>query len=179
MRVGWDCDGVIYPFVQALRSVVERRTRVRRHYPEPKQWDFWEDWGMSFAEWKEHFDAGVADGSLFTWGSPLDHGLINQMHALHSIHFVTHRPPEARAATFSWFRQHAIRYDSLTFTEDKTEVDTDVFIDDKPENVEALCAAGVDAVLLDRPWNRGPNSKGLHRVYTLREFRDFVKAVGG
>lgn len=177
MRVGWDLDGVVYPFVESLRAVVERRTRVRKPLPVPKQWDFWLDWGMTFEEWKAHFDAGVADGSLFTHGGPLDHGIINRMHETHTIHIITHRPPEAHATTRAWLRHHNILYDSLTLTMDKAEVKVDVAIDDKPENVEAYEAAGVAAVLYDRPWNQ--RADGLHRVYSLREFRDFVKAVGG
>lgn len=179
MRVGWDLDGVVYPFVASFRAVVERRTRVRHALPEPSKWEFWEDWGMEPEEWREHFDAGVEDGSLFTWGAPLDHGTINKMYDLHSIHIVTSRPVEARPATLAWLRQHGIRYDSLTFTDDKTSVPTDVFVDDHPSTVEKLVANGTWAVLYDQPWNRGPESKGLHRVYSIREYRDFVKAVGG
>ena len=179
MRVGWDLDGVVYPFVAALRTVVERRTRVRHRLPDPRQWDFWHDWGMTFQEWKDHFDAGTTDGSLFSWGGPLDHGIVNRMHETHSIHFITHRPADAHGTTRAWFRQHALKYDTLTFSDDKTVVEVDAYIDDKPENVAAVEATGAAAVLLDQPWNRGPESKGLHRVYSLREFRDFVKAVGG
>ena len=99
------------------------------------------------------------------------------MHETHSIHIVTHRPAEAHATTRRWLREHNILHDSLTFSEDKTVVKTDVFIDDRPENVEALLAKGVQAVLYDRPWNQ--HADGLPRVNTLVQFRDFVKAVGG
>ena len=177
MRVGWDLDGVVYPFVESMRHVVLRRTRVGKPLPTPKQWDFWHDWQMTQDEWDDHFEAGVADGSLFTFGGPMDHGIINQMHDTHTIHIVTHRPEGARPTTRAWLRQHGIRYDSLTFSEDKTVVKTDVFIDDRPENVEALLAKGVRAVLYDRPWNQ--HADGLPRVNTLVQFRDYVKAVGG
>ena len=177
MRVGWDLDGVVYPFVESMRHVVLRRTRVGKPLPTPRQWEMWHDWQMTQDEWDDHFEAGVADGSLFTFGGPMDHGTINAMHDTHSIHIVTHRPAAAHATTRAWLREHAIRYDTLTFSENKASVDTHVFLDDKPENVEAVHKAGGLGILFDQPWNQ--RAEGLRRVHSWRQFRDVVKEIGG
>lgn len=180
MRVGVDLDGVTHNFVGGLRAVVSDVRKIP-HYllPVPRQWNFWTEWGLTFEEWKECFDEGVRRETMFAHGGPLDHGIINRLHETHSIHIVTHRPDEAYATTKRWLREHGVRFDSLTFSEDKTSVPTDVFIDDRPKNVAELVAAGCKAVLFDQPWNRGEDADGLHRIYSWREFRDYIKAVGG
>lgn len=180
MRVGIDLDGVTYDFVGALRArIAKARRQPQAQLGDPTCWEYWDEWSMNEDEWKQHFAAGVKAGDLFSRGKPLDHGSINLIHSMHSVHIVTDRPRGAHGATRDWLSKHNILYDSLTFTADKTSVPTDVFVDDKPENVEALEAVGVDAVLFDRPWNRGPGSKGLHRIHGWGEFRQFVKAAGG
>lgn len=181
MRVGLDCDGVIYDFVSALRArIAKARHQPQHQLADPTCWEYWDEWSLTEKEWRTHFAAGVKDGDLFNRRSrPLDHGAINVIYNTHSVHIVTDRPKGAHGPTRDWLHKNRIRYDTLTFTSDKTTVPTDVFLDDKPENVEALLAVGVDAVLLDRPWNRGPNANGLHRVYNWREFIKFIKAAGG
>lgn len=179
MRIGIDLDGCAYDFVGALRSIVMETypTRLRMTFPEPTCWEFWTEWGLTFEEWKACFDSGAADGSLFGWLAPLDHGIISKLGQDHEIHVVTHRPEAAEATTRDWLERWRIRYDTLTFSDDKTSVPTDVFIDDKPENVRALLDNGVDALLFDRRWNRGANAVGLRRVSGWPAFRDYIKEI--
>lgn len=179
MKLGLDCDGCFHDFVGSLRSIVMEYypTRLRMTLPEPTCWEFWPEWGLTFEEWKACFDSGVADGTLFGSRGPLDHGIINQLAKDHEIHIVTHRPFEAEPITRDWLARWGFQYDSLTFTEDKTSVPVDVFLDDKPENVRALLDCGVDALLFDRRWNRGANAVGLRRVSGWPAFRDYVRAL--
>ncbi len=178
MRIGVDLDGVTFDFVRSLRmEVVATTGRYRASLPTPTQWNFWHDWGMSKQEWRAHFNNGVKRGTLFGLGTRLDHGLIDQLFLSHSIHIVTHRPEGAARTTETWLARHGVRYDTLTFTEDKTLVPVDVAIDDKPDNVRALLAEGTAAVLYDRPWNQ--EATDLPRVGSWSEFAQHVKVVGG
>jgi len=61
-----------------------------------------------------------------------------------------------------------IKYHSLTFSGDKTIVRTDMMVDDKPENYNALRAVGTDAYLLTRPWNI--HVEKAQRVRSCAEF---------
>lgn len=95
------------------------------------------------------------------------------------LHAVTDRPAVAEADTAWWMNEYAPEVDSLTISRDKT-----VFmqygpapyfaIDDRVENVEKLTEAGVNAVLLDRPWNQHAS---FPRVYSLIEFAERVIAT--
>jgi 5'(3')-deoxyribonucleotidase len=178
MRLGLDLDGCLHDFVRSLRTIVAAKLH-RPHFmlPEPTCWEFWTEWGLTFEQWKECFDQGVEDGTLFGRFAPLDHGIVHTLGAEHEIHIVTHRPIEAHSTTCDWLERWRIPYDSITFTDDKTMVPTDVFVDDKPENVRALIDHGVDALLFDRRWNRGANAVGLRRVGSWQAFRDYVKAL--
>lgn len=178
MKLGLDLDGCFHDFVGSLRSIVSELHHLPYwRLPEPTCWEFWTEWNLTFDQWKACFDAGVESGVLFGRYGPLDHGVINTLARDHEVHIVTHRPEGAEATTREWLERWAIKHDSLTFSEDKTVVPVDVFLDDKPENVRALLAAGVDALLFDRRWNRGANAQGLRRVSGWPAFRDYVRAL--
>jgi 5'(3')-deoxyribonucleotidase len=70
--------------------------------------------------------------------------------------------------TAACLERDGIRYHSLTFTADKTDVWTDMMVDDKPENYYDLIKAGTDAYLLTRDWNK--HIEGAKRVRSVGEF---------
>lgn len=182
-RVGIDLDGVCYDFAGALRYyLVSEHGFSAEAMPEPTCWEFYSnDWNITSGEFVSFCDAGVNAGVIFTHGDPIEDAA-NQLRRLraagHTIHIITDRSfgandgEASREATKAWLRLHGIPYDTLDFTADKTSVPTDVMIDDKVENVDALILADCDALLLDRPWNR--DGRHRDRVVSLEKFVDYV-----
>ncbi|MGE5612655.1 MAG: dATP/dGTP diphosphohydrolase domain-containing protein, partial [Bacillota bacterium] len=70
---------------------------------------------------------------------------------------------------------HGIHFDELHHVKDKTEIEVDFHVDDKPENVRAMNQAGVCAYLMDQSWNYG--EWDLDRIYTLRDYRNKIRQI--
>jgi hypothetical protein len=175
LRVGVDIDGVLYDFARSLHQFV----CPDAPFQEPLRWEFYLDWGMTEAEFKAAFHAGVDAGVIFTYGAPFPRvcdGFRLIKAAGHTIHMVTDRSQgtggASEAATRSWLDRYDLPFDSLTFAADKTVVRLDVMVDDKPENYEALTAAGVDTFLLTRRWNQ--HVRGAQRVLDFYHFAELI-----
>jgi hypothetical protein len=159
MRVGVDLDGVVYPFVDALRNVlVSRGIRTAEQCPEPNIYDFGvAEWGLPDDEWPSCFTSEKWAPIVFSVGSPYRmaiSGLSLMRQDYHEIHFVTHRPKPAEEVTKVWLANQGISYDSLTFSADKTVVPVDIFIEDTTKQALSLDEAGIPVVIIDRPWNQ-------------------------
>lgn len=179
MRVGIDLDGVCYDFAASLKTYLADCTDHASPCADPTRWEFYEDWGLSLGAFVEHCHAGVDAGYIFTIGDPLPrvHEAFHWIKAAgHSIHVVTDRSfgqaGASQAATIDWLTRHDLPFDHITFTADKTVANLDVMVDDKPSNYEALCAAGVDAYLLTRPWNQ--HVADAARVLDLLHFAEVI-----
>lgn len=180
MRIGFDLDGVLYDFAGSLRAyLVQYEGFTSDQLPDPTCWEFYEvDWGLSLKEYLEYCELGVNAGEVFSWGWP-EAGAAGVIDLLrndgHTIHIVTHRKFGRKSATNTelWLNQNNIRYDTLTFAADKTLVNVDIFIEDNVDNYLALQAAGVHAVLMDRPWNQHA-PEHAKKVHDLCEFRDYI-----
>lgn len=177
MRIGVDLDGVVYNFVDALSTYINSEVPLAT----PTQWDFWHDWFMEFEEWKQHFSNAVTDKFVFYRGDPLPgsmFGLARLKSLGHSIHIVTDRPFDgAYAFTKEWLDSNSVPYDTLTISPDKAEVATDIFLDDKPDNVRRIAEVGALGVLRDQPWNREASAAALPRIKNWLEFVNLVKKV--
>lgn len=182
MRVGIDLDGVCYDFAASVREYL--CNTVGTHDPDrctdPTRWEFYEDWGLDLPAFLDVFHEGVNAGVIFTHGDP--HPNVAEAFAVihgagHSIHIVTDRsvgePGASEAATAAWLDRHGLRFDSLTFSADKTVVALDVMVDDKLANYDALDDAGVEAYLLTRPWNQ-VSDRPRRRVLDLLHFAEVI-----
>lgn len=180
MRVGIDLDGVCYDFAASFRNhLITNEGFPRWWTPKATRWEFYEDWGFTLDEFMRHFRDGVNKEIIFWQGTPYDgvrEAFQNIKAAGHSIHIVTDRkvgsPGKAERSTVYWLNRYDLPYDSLTFSADKTVVNLDVMVDDKPANYEALTTAGVDAHLLTRPWNQ--HVTDAKRVLDLLHFSEVI-----
>lgn len=182
MKLGIDLDGVVYPFDEAFRHYV---TTYRGFDPArctaPKRWSFYEDWGLTTAEFMELLAAGVDEDVIFTWGDPYPgakESLERLKAAGHSLHVITDRtvgsPGVAQYATVAWLAVHGIPYDTITFAADKTIANVQAHVDDKIENYLAMDKVGCWAFLLTRPWNTTPLGDYYWRVTGLPDFAEKV-----
>jgi hypothetical protein len=188
MRVGIDLDGVLFNFSESLYRYLKdvHPDKAPRYYTEDgMRWNFFEDWGLSLAEFLEHCNAAADARYLFAgptrpWAKDaLEYLAVRG----HSLHIVTDRrfgttPKVSEDITREWLYQHGIPYDSLTFSADKTVVPTDVFIEDKPANYDALWHAGTKCYMVTRPWNQDHPVPDVYRVSNVSEFAIRVGILG-
>lgn len=182
LEVGLDLDGVCYDFVEAFRGYLNlAHGRPLDELPYAEVWDFYKyQWGMTTAEFLEHYAEGVRAGHIFTVGEPAE-GMLDAIGRILDggcrIHIVTARSvpgavEEAHQATRSWLAEWNVPHDTLVFSDDKTVVPTDVFLEDNADNYLALESTGrCSPYLFDRPWNRHIDGR---RVFNWHEFADIV-----
>jgi hypothetical protein len=188
LKVGIDLDGVCFDFAASLRRylVASKKDADLTIQPgEPSRWEFYLDWGLEEWEFIDVCNDGVDAGYIFSGGYiDMAPSAINFIRSLgHSIHIVTDRqfgqyPETSHKATKNWLWEHDIEYDTLTFSADKTCVKTDMFIDDKLSNYDALVAAGVDCYLVDRPWNQDPGDD-RKRLKSIQEYATIIGNMSG
>ncbi|GII98934.1 deoxypyrimidine-specific 5' nucleotidase type C protein (NT5C) [Sediminihabitans luteus] len=187
--MGFDVDEVLYPWVATLRHHLHTSEGwPLDRMPEPTRYGFGPDWGMADdAEFLAHAVATARAGLLHTYGDPLE-GAAEVTHRLvdagHTVHVVTARRYDESYgvnavladSTRRWLERHDIAFTTLDLELDKTAVPTDVYLDDRPDHVDALCAAGTRGVLMDSFHNQDP-SCGRERVHSLAEFADLVEEM--
>ena len=181
MRVGIDLDGVCFDFAAsllryALHEGYEFPEGFHAH-GEPKEWAFYEGWGLSLEEFLQMCHDGADAGFVFS--GPVRPGVKDAFDIIrdlgHEIIIITDRafgtdPSVSQELTRNWLAEHGLTYDELHFSGDKTIVPTDFFIEDKLSNYDALAAAGVEVYLVDRPWNQVDETDARRRVDGIREY---------
>lgn len=186
MRVGFDLDGVCYDFAESFRNYLYR-AGLHNDYAvvggEPHRWHFYRDWGMTDEEFVQHCHDGADQGIVFGDVRPRDDAAsaMNFVKSIgHTTHIITDRSfgknPGVNSSlrnTLKWLDRYGFRYDTIHFSADKTCVPTDIFVEDKLENYDALEAAGVECYLVNRPWNvdEGDSRK---RIKSVQEFATIV-----
>lgn len=185
MRVGFDIDGVLHDFAESFRSWIKVCGCGHPHKyieGEVNKWEFYLDWGMTVQDFIEHCHSGVDAGYVFRGN--IRPGAVESMrkvHGLgHSIHIITDRPfgktPKvSQMATLEWLNEHDFPFHTLDFSADKTIVPTDMFVEDKLENYDALAKAGCDVYLINRPWNTQTLPDDRKRISSALEFADIVE----
>ncbi len=186
-RVGFDLDGVLYKFTKAFVSHVNKcKPHLNAGDPDAEApvWDWFESWPMSRQEFLDEMDCATGALDLFWYGELYERDIPKQIRRLqeegHTVHVVTHRFSKsghftAESGTNFWLMGNGIFPDSITFSKDKTVVQTDYFLEDNLDNYRALLKAGVDVWLVDRPYNQLPDHNGwVARVNTTKEFVDYI-----
>lgn len=186
MRVGVDVDGVLANFGNSFKYWLDitNRAELWKSGPTPMPyWEFYKDWpGWTTERFIEECNAAADAGVLFT--GPPRGGAVEAMRKLkddgHYIIVITDRsfgktPQVSQDITYSWFELHGIPYDEIHFSADKTVVPTDVFVEDKLENYDALWHAGTPTVLVNRPWNKLYDDR--YRIDSIVEFPPLVNTL--
>lgn len=183
MRVGIDLDGVCFDFRASLLRYMEAvglDKEVDLNIPY-RHWNFFEDWGWDVAKFVQVCNDGADAGFIFSGGynDNAPESIRRIKNAGNSVHIITDRkfgrtPAVSEALTRKWLWEHNIPYDTLTFSADKTCIPTDVFIEDKLQNYDALWAAGTYCYLVDRPWNQDETT-WRRRVKSIDEFAALIE----
>lgn len=186
--IGVDLDGVLYNFTGQLAKFINRYNRKPlEEMPPPSNWFFWEEWGMTKEDWLKAFSMfGTTMG--FASGAPIP-GSLEVLRALsaegHIIRIVTARANERNGmsdnynhlvavSTLEWLRSQKVPFRDLFFTADKGTVMADIFIDDAVHHLEAIQAAGRQAVCFDQLYNQ--EWQGA-RVNSWDQFAGLVRTI--
>jgi len=187
LRVGFDSDGVLDNFSEGVRQAMVARGigHLWKSGPTPRSfWNYYEDWGWTFEQFKELVDWGVDNGYVFTGhfrpNAVETVGRIARMG--HEIIIVTDRffgtdPENSHRNTIEAFRRAGIEYDELHFTRDKTSVELDTMVEDKLENYDALVAKGVPTWLINRAWNEVPGGDTRRRIDDIADYGEVVEEI--
>ena len=178
--LGVDLDGVCGDYTAAFRAVVAAERGIDpATLPQERGWDFAE-WGVDELGGFEHVHrAAVLEHRMFR-DMPVVDGAAEALWRLSDagvwIRIITHRlyvnwgHAVAVADTVEWLDRHAIPYRDICFLGRKPEVEADCYVDDSPDNVEALRAAGNDVIVFDQPYNAhlaGPRAETWEDVEQL------------
>ncbi len=180
-KLGIDLDGCTYEFTDSLRRWL-RQQGDDRPLPGAEVWDFYtgSGWEMTTQEFLQHCGDAVDAGYMFLDGEPIE-GALEALQTLkdegHSIHIVTHRNfgSKSEANTMEWLRKYNVPHDTVTFAQDKSVVDCDIFLDDYDRTILGLIEAGRHAVVFNRPWNQIIKLAEVPRVSAWDEFVDYVR----
>jgi FMN phosphatase YigB (HAD superfamily) len=181
MKIGWDSDGVLYRFTKAHYSWMNKHHGMQLDIEsEPPIWDYFTEWGLSVQQFLDSMDAAVDAGHLFWTGELYEPTIPENIRALkaagHTNHLVTHRFSGktrcSKAATEHFYAEKGIEFDSIHYSRDKTVAETDIFIEDNLKNYDALEAAGIPTVLVNRPYNLENDSR--IRVNSVDEFTKLI-----
>lgn len=185
MRVGWDLDGVLYDFGGSVRRYLDyigRPYGFKGGESEPHTWNFFKYWKMDSSEFVQICHDGVDAGFIFQ--GPTRPGAVEAMRKVkemgHTNVIITDRqfgssPEKSHLATRHWLEFHEFPYDELYFSADKVCVPTDVFVEDKLENYDAITAAGTPCALITRPWNARRDKR--RRIQDISDYPTLVRTL--
>lgn len=187
MRVGSDVDGCWDNFGEGVHEALRMRGlgHLWKSGPTKKAiWNFFEEWGWSFAEFKELVDWGVDQGIIFSghWREGGLEALGRILSMGHELIIITDRswgskPENSERNTIEAFARAGIEYDELHFTADKTIVPVDVMVEDRLENYDALVAKGTPTFLINRPWNEVPGGDARRRINSMQDYADIIEEI--
>jgi 5'(3')-deoxyribonucleotidase len=162
--LGVDLDGVVANFYAGLRPIAAEWLGVpAESLPMEVSYGLTE-WGLEAAGGYEDLHRfAVTQRELFRKltpmpGAPAALRRISQSDV--RIRIITHRlyvkyfHEEAVTQTTAWLEHHGIPYWDLCFMKDKAAVGADLYVEDSPDNVEALRADGHETIVFRNSTNR-------------------------
>lgn len=184
LSIGIDIDDVLHPWYDIAHRVCLEAGLAGDVIP--VTWRPYEEYGITTEAWWEALRVATHDGRLYH--SEVDPNALEALwrleHDGHKIHLVTARAThplidqETRdlivQLTRDWADDNHVPYDTLTFTNDKAIVPTDVAIDDHIRHYDDQEAAGSRPYLVNRPWNAVPGGDHRRRVDSIVDFADLI-----
>lgn len=185
MRVGFDLDGVLFDFGKSVREYMDSiglQYGWKDDADEPHTWNFFEYWGMSPTEFVTLCHDGVDAGYIFR--NNVRDGAVDSVKAVkdmgHDIIVITDRsfgtrPEHSEIATHEWWEWAGFpEFDEIHFSPNKVIVPTDIFVEDKLQNYDAITLAGTECWLINRPWNTEHGQDYRRRIDHVGEYVEKV-----
>lgn len=160
-----DLDGVCAEYYEGIRPLAAEWFGVEESELDPNVSYNLLEWGMPDApgSYYDFHKWAVTQKDLFLKFEPVK-GCAQALRQLSKekirIRIVTHRlfisyfHVPAILQTIKWLDSHGIPYWDLCFMGEKAQVAAHVYIDDTPDNIEKLLAAGRDVIIFGNTTNR-------------------------
>lgn len=193
MRIGYDVDETLIPFMPALLSFLTMQGFKVPAYEETHSFDLWKPWNCSpeesFRRVQLFFNSHSFQG-LEPFPEAFD--VLSTLGASHSQIAITSRPGDLESVTRLQldrglpqclgpiYHTGQYRYSSSdlpTVTKGVLclSLGVDLFVDDALHHVQEIVSQGIPVLVPTRPWNTGhPLPKGAYRIKDLREVPDYV-----
>jgi len=178
--VSVDLDGVCGDFYGCMREIYsEWIEKPLNEIPEPESFNL-NNWGIFEKQQYEDFHRfAVTQKHLFKI-IPMISGARKYIKKLSDegirIRIVTHRlcikyfHKEAIIQTVEWLDKNGIPFWDLCFLKNKSDIYSDIFIEDTPHNIEALRKNGIYTICFANSTNTkvtNPRAKNWEEVYNL------------
>jgi 5'(3')-deoxyribonucleotidase len=189
MKIGIDMDGVLAKFESGYAPLLTARTGIEFPLDDP---DFPPQW-----HWPNHYNVSkdaqdeawreIKQSPDFWYGlgeMPLARETVRRLNVLaidHDIYFITHRMGwQCKQQTEEWLKSRGMGNPTVMLAHDKhliaVGLQLDVFIDDRPSNVNEVailardCEVSMRVYLVDRPYNRESKiDRSVVRVHSLAD----------
>ena len=161
LRLGVDLDGVTCNWTKKAIQMLNARFELDRdECGESPHWE-WIEENTTKKQWAWLWTAGVDRGMFANLEVlPGAYDSLERLTRDHRVFLVTNRPQASRRDTIYWVAKNLpFNFQGITTTKCKWEVECDVYLDDKPENVRAL---------RDNRW-------ASHQVLFRRQYNEYFK----
>ena len=189
MKIGVDCDGVLADFNTAFIAYTIKVTGVDKFPKRPfdiTTWNYPESYGYTAKQMSAVWDC-IKQDHIFWATLPRFEDSNESCDLLRDItnflagdiYIITNRSKglHPKRQTEIWLAKARFEGATVLITADKAGaarvLELDAYIDDKWENCDAVSKTvyrgiKVRTFMLDRPWNRQPEPKGVTRVSSVR-----------
>jgi 5'(3')-deoxyribonucleotidase len=162
--LGVDLDGVVADFYGALRPIAAEWRGVKPESLTPEVSYGLREWGIAGEEYQELHRFAVTQREIFLKQPPIEgaaatlrrlgfHDSIRVRIITHRL-FVKYTHEISVRQTVEWLEAHGIPYWDICFMKEKGEVGADLYIEDSPNNIKALQAAGKDVLIFTNSTNK-------------------------
>ena len=168
MRIGLDCDGILYDWESRAREMLYREFGV--NLPISSEWNSIQN-AISTEQWNWLWGDKVT--SLFRYGAPYygSDAAVEKLREMGDVVIITSIPKIAITYRLDWFHNNGFYFDEFRVVngmKDKSKVVPlcDVYIDDSPEVADDILEhTDAKMILWNRPWNMGENAPKSRRQY--------------
>ena len=179
--LGVDLDGVVADFTRGMKPIAAEWLGVSETSLTDEISYGFREWGL---ERSGGYDAlhrfAVKERELFARLPPIPGApaALRRLSAIGDIRIriITHRlyihwfHKEAIRQTTEWLEQHGIPYWDICFMRDKAAVGANLYVEDSPDNIQALRAAGFETIVVVNSTNRdlpGPRAETWEEIEQL------------
>lgn len=181
MIIGVDFDNVLADYTNTFGKLYKKLKGITTELPEVLDWDFG-SWSITREEFNTYHKLFIKNN--WTEQMPVMKNALEVLHNWHSdghtIKIITHRAscskyrPELRAEiiadTAHWLHHNMVPFEELCFVKEKTQVYTDVMIDDSPKVLQQYIDSGKEYIVYSYAYNKdlpGKRARNWKEIQTI------------